>query len=162
AQDETVDIAGIKLARRKLTDIDKDALRGVADSLKAKIKTGVVVLAAGNDGKVQIVVAVTPDLTARIKARQIGKEIGATVGGRGAPGSGGRRGKRSEKKGRSGGGRKNLKKKGSPPLKRGARPAEAGRYVRPRKPPIGRTGVPVWWRNATSRFLRSVLRYLPP
>jgi alanyl-tRNA synthetase len=83
AQDETVDVAGIKLARRKLTDIDKDALRGVADSLKAKIKTGVVVLAAGNDGKVQIVVAVTPDLTSRIKAGQIVKEIAPIVGGGG-------------------------------------------------------------------------------
>jgi alanyl-tRNA synthetase len=82
-QDETVDVAGIKLARRKLADIDKDALRGVADSLKAKIKTGVVVLAAGNDGKVQIVVAVTPDLTSRIKAGQIVKEIAPIVGGGG-------------------------------------------------------------------------------
>jgi alanyl-tRNA synthetase len=83
ASDETVDVAGITLARRKLTDIDKDALRGVADSLKAKIKTGVVVLAAGNDGKVQIVVAVTSDLTSRIKAGQIVKEIAPIVGGGG-------------------------------------------------------------------------------
>jgi alanyl-tRNA synthetase len=81
--DDTVEVAGIKLARRKLTDIDKDALRGVADSLKAKIKTGVVVLAAGNDGKVQIVVAVTPDLTSRLKAGQIVKEIAPIVGGGG-------------------------------------------------------------------------------
>jgi alanyl-tRNA synthetase len=81
--DDAVDVAGIKLARRKLTDIDKDALRGVADSLKARIKTGVVVLAAGNEGKVQIVVAVTPDLTSRIKAGQIVKEIAPIVGGGG-------------------------------------------------------------------------------
>src|SRR5262245_47355268 len=43
--DEAVDVAGVKLARRKVADLDKDALRGLADSLKAKIKSGVVVLA---------------------------------------------------------------------------------------------------------------------
>ena len=74
---------GVKLARRKVADLDKDALRGLADSLKAKIKSGVVVLASANDGKVQIVVAVTPDLTARVKAGQIVKEIAPIVGGGG-------------------------------------------------------------------------------
>ena len=74
---------GVKLARRKVSDLDKDALRGLADSLKAKIKSGVVVLASENDGKVQIVVAVTPDLTSRVKAGQIVKEIAPIVGGGG-------------------------------------------------------------------------------
>ncbi len=69
--------------RRKVADLDKDALRGLADSLKARIKSGVVVLASANDGKVQIVVAVTPDLTGRIKAGQIVKEIAPIVGGAG-------------------------------------------------------------------------------
>jgi alanyl-tRNA synthetase len=81
--DDTVDVAGIKLARKKLAALDKDALRGVADSLKARIKSGVVVLAAADDGKVQIVVAVTSDLTSRIKAGQIVKEIAPIVGGGG-------------------------------------------------------------------------------
>jgi alanyl-tRNA synthetase len=80
---DTVDVAGVKLARRKVLDLDKDALRGLADSLKAKIKTGVVVLASAADGKVQIVVAVTPDLTNRVKAGQIVKEIAPIVGGGG-------------------------------------------------------------------------------
>jgi alanyl-tRNA synthetase len=78
-----IDVAGVKLARRKVADLDKDALRGLADSLKAQIKSGVVVIAAANDGKVQMVVAVTPDLTARVKAGQIVKEIAPIVGGGG-------------------------------------------------------------------------------
>ena len=81
--DDTVDVAGIKLARRKVADLDKDALRGVADSLKARIKSGVVVLACTTEGKVQVVVAVTNDLTSRIKAGQIVKEIAPIVGGAG-------------------------------------------------------------------------------
>src|SRR5262249_15054766 len=42
--DDTVDIGGVTLARRRVADLDKEALRGLADSLKAKIKSGVVVL----------------------------------------------------------------------------------------------------------------------
>jgi alanyl-tRNA synthetase len=81
--DDTVDVAGVKLARRKVADLDKDALRNLADSLKAKIKSGIVVLASANDGKVQVVVAVTPELTSRIKAGQIVKELAPIVGGAG-------------------------------------------------------------------------------
>jgi len=81
--DDTTEVAGVKLARRKVSDLDKDALRGLADSLKAKIKSGVVVIASESDGKVQIVVAVTPDLTGRVKAGQIVKEIAPIVGGGG-------------------------------------------------------------------------------
>jgi alanyl-tRNA synthetase len=82
--DDIVEVAGVKLARRKVADLDKDALRGVADSLKAKIKSGIVVLASTTgDGKVQIVASVTSDLTSRIKAGQIVKEIAPIVGGGG-------------------------------------------------------------------------------
>ena len=78
-----VEVSGVKLARRKVSDFDKDTLRGLVDSLKAKIKSGVVVVASASDGKVQIVVAVTPDLTGRIKAGQVVKEIAPIVGGSG-------------------------------------------------------------------------------
>jgi alanyl-tRNA synthetase len=81
--DDTTEVAGVKLARRKVSDMDKDALRGLADSLKAKIKSGVVVVASTSEGKVQIIVSVTADLTARVKAGQIVKEIAPIVGGAG-------------------------------------------------------------------------------
>ena len=81
--DDTVEVNGVKLARRKVADLDKDALRGLSDSLKARIKSGVVVIASASDGKVQIVVSVTADLTSRIKAGQIVKEIAPIVGGGG-------------------------------------------------------------------------------
>jgi alanyl-tRNA synthetase len=83
AADETIDVGGVRLARRRVADLDKDGLRNLADSLKARIKSGVVVLASEHDGKVQIVVAVTPDLTQRVKAGQIVKEIAPIVGGGG-------------------------------------------------------------------------------
>jgi alanyl-tRNA synthetase len=85
AQDaeDAIEVAGIKLARRRVSDFDKDSLRALADSLKAKIKSGVVVIASTGDGKVQVVVAVTSDLTSRIKAGQVVKAIAPVVGGGG-------------------------------------------------------------------------------
>ncbi len=81
--DDTTEINGVKLARRRVSGMDKDALRGLADSLKARLKSGVVVIASESDGKVQVVVAVTPDLTPRVKAGQMVKEIAPIVGGGG-------------------------------------------------------------------------------
>jgi alanyl-tRNA synthetase len=83
SDEDSTTVSGIALARRKVSDLDKDALRALADSLKAKIKSGVVVLANQTDGKVQVVVAVTPDLTGRVKAGQIVKELAPMVGGGG-------------------------------------------------------------------------------
>jgi alanyl-tRNA synthetase len=80
---DVIEVAGVKLARRKVSDLDKDALRSLADSLKAQIKSGIVVIASANGDKVQMVVAVTADLTSRVKAGQIVKEIAPIVGGGG-------------------------------------------------------------------------------
>jgi alanyl-tRNA synthetase len=80
---ETHEVCGVKVVTRSVADLDKEALRGLADSLRTKIKSGVVVLASTHDGKVQIVVAVTPDLTSRVKAGQVVKEIAPIVGGGG-------------------------------------------------------------------------------
>jgi alanyl-tRNA synthetase len=83
AAEDTIEVSGVKLARRKVSDLDKDAMRALADSLKAKLTSGVVVLASATDGKVQIVVSVTSDLTGRVKAGQIVKDIAPIVGGGG-------------------------------------------------------------------------------
>jgi len=80
---QRVNVAGVTLARTSVQGLDKDGLRNLADSMKSEIKSGVVVLASDNDGKVQIVVAVTPDLTSRVKAGQVVKEIAPIVGGGG-------------------------------------------------------------------------------
>ncbi len=80
---DVVDAGGVALVRQTLPGIDKDGLRAVADQIRAQIKSGIVVLASPADGKVQIVVAVTPDLTSRVKAGQIVKELAPIVGGAG-------------------------------------------------------------------------------
>src|SRR4029077_16288283 len=71
-------------ARAKSAGLDKDALRNLADSMKNAIKSGVVLVTSKNDeGKVSIVVAVTGDLTTRIAAGRLVKELAPIVGGGG-------------------------------------------------------------------------------
>ncbi len=81
--DEAIEVAGVKLVAREVTGLDKDGLRALVDQHRARIKSGVVVLAAPSDGKVTIVVGVTPDLTKRLSAGQIVKRIAPIVGGGG-------------------------------------------------------------------------------
>ncbi len=82
-QTDTIEVNGIALARRKVGDLDKDALRGLADSLKAQIKSGIVVIASEGHGKVHVVAAVSADLVGRVKAGQLVKALAPIVGGSG-------------------------------------------------------------------------------
>ncbi len=77
-------IDGISLVARRVSGLDRVALRNLADSLKANLKSGVVVLAAeAEDGKVSLVVSVTKDLTGKVPAGQIVRQIAPIVGGGG-------------------------------------------------------------------------------
>jgi len=82
-QDEAVDVAGVKLVAREVTGLDKDGLRALVDRHRSRIKSGVVVLASPVDGKVSIVVGVTPDLTKKVPAGQVVKQLAPIVGGGG-------------------------------------------------------------------------------
>jgi alanyl-tRNA synthetase len=82
-QDDSVAIGDARLVARRVSGLEKDALRGLADSLRETLKTGVVVLAAENDGKAQLLVSVTKDLTGRVKAGQLVKELAPLIGGGG-------------------------------------------------------------------------------
>ncbi len=84
AAHETIhEIGDIKVLTRKAEDLDKAALRDLSDSLKAKLGRGVVVIGAHGDGKVSVVVSVTPDLTSRIHAGKLVKALAPIVGGGG-------------------------------------------------------------------------------
>jgi alanyl-tRNA synthetase len=85
AQDEgRVDINGVTLIARQINDVDKESLRSLADTLKSRLTSGVVFLAAPTgEGKVSIVASVTPDLTKRTPAGQLVKQLAPIVGGGG-------------------------------------------------------------------------------
>ncbi|MFI5179588.1 MAG: alanine--tRNA ligase, partial [Vicinamibacterales bacterium] len=81
--DDAVAIGDAKLVARRVIGLEKAALRGLSDSLRDRVGRGVVVLAAENDGKVQLLVSVTKDLTERVKAGLLVKELAPIVGGGG-------------------------------------------------------------------------------
>ena len=62
---------------------DTKGLRDMADQLRDRIGSGVLVLGAELDGKAALLVAVTPDLTARFKAGDLVGKLAPIVGGRG-------------------------------------------------------------------------------
>jgi len=78
-----IDAGGVRLVTRRVEGLEKHALRGLADSLRDRLGSGVVVIASENDGKVALVVSVSKDLTARIKAGDIVKQLAPLVGGGG-------------------------------------------------------------------------------
>jgi alanyl-tRNA synthetase len=82
-QEETIEIAGVKLVAREVGGLDKNGLRALVDQHRDRIKSGVVVLASPAEGKVSIVVGVTPDLTKRVPAGQVVKQLAPIVGGGG-------------------------------------------------------------------------------
>ena len=82
-REEAVDVAGVKLVAREVTGLDKDGLRALVDRHREQIKSGVVVLASPSEGKVQIVVGVTPDLAKKVPAGQVVKQLAPMVGGGG-------------------------------------------------------------------------------
>jgi alanyl-tRNA synthetase len=62
---------------------DAKALRDLADKLRDKLGSGVVALGAEVDGKAVLLVAVTRDLTGKVKAGELVKEAAKLVGGAG-------------------------------------------------------------------------------
>jgi alanyl-tRNA synthetase len=81
--DDTVDVEGVKLIVRHVEGLEKAGLRTLSDSLRDRLGSGVVVLASSNDGKVVLVVSVTKDLTSRVQAGRLVKELAPIVGGGG-------------------------------------------------------------------------------
>ncbi len=81
--DDVIEVAGVKLVAREVAGLDKDGLRTLVDQHRSRIKSGVVILASPADGKVTIVVGVTSDLTKKVSAGQVVKQIAPIVGGGG-------------------------------------------------------------------------------
>ncbi|MCG3768155.1 MAG: alanine--tRNA ligase [Nitrospirae bacterium] len=76
-------IAGVAVHVQRTDGLDVNGMRALADQLRDKLKSGVVALGAANDGKVSLLVIVTKDLIAKLKAGDLIKEMAVEVGGTG-------------------------------------------------------------------------------
>ena len=77
------EVAGVKLLAVQVQVADVKALRDLADQLRDKLGSGVLVLGAELDGKANLLVVVTKDLTDRFKAGELVGKLAPIVGGRG-------------------------------------------------------------------------------
>ncbi|MDH3213190.1 MAG: alanine--tRNA ligase [Myxococcales bacterium] len=76
-------IGGVRIVAARVEGVGGKELRSMVDSLRAKLKSGVVLLASESDGRVALALGVTPDLTKRYPAGELIREVARVVGGEG-------------------------------------------------------------------------------
>jgi alanyl-tRNA synthetase len=77
------EIKGVRVLSVEVDGLDRAQMRGLADSLRNKWQSAVVVLGTADDHGVALVVAVTKDLTQKVHAGKLIGPIAVAVGGKG-------------------------------------------------------------------------------
>jgi alanyl-tRNA synthetase len=77
------EIGGIRVLAARVEATGAKELRSMVDDLRTTLGSGVVLLAAAHDGRLSLALGVTKDLTNRLKAAELIRDVAATVGGRG-------------------------------------------------------------------------------
>jgi alanyl-tRNA synthetase len=77
------EVDGIKLLAAEVDSTDSKGLREMADKLRDKLGSGVVAIGCPYEGKVNLLVAVTADLTGKLHAGKLVAALAEEVGGRG-------------------------------------------------------------------------------
>jgi len=77
------EVKGVKVLAARHESGDPEAMRELADKLRDQLKSGIVVLGGEKDGKANLLVAVTSDLSKKYRAGDLVKELSKTLGGRG-------------------------------------------------------------------------------
>ncbi len=80
---DAVEVDGIRVLAREVPVAPAGEMRNMADALRSKLGSGVVVIGSRDDEKVSLVAAVTPDLTSRVPAGRLVQALAARVGGGG-------------------------------------------------------------------------------
>jgi alanyl-tRNA synthetase len=75
------EVNGIAVVAGRIDGLDAEALRGVVDTIRDRLGSGVVCVGSVVDGKVSLVAAVTKDLKKRVQAGRIVQEVAKVVGG---------------------------------------------------------------------------------
>ncbi len=76
-------IGGARVLTARVDGLDRAQMRELADKLRNKWGSAVVLLAAADNGSVALLCAVTKDLTAKVHAGKIIGEVAQALGGRG-------------------------------------------------------------------------------
>jgi alanyl-tRNA synthetase len=76
-------VNGVAVIAGRIDGLDADGLRAVADTLRNRLGSGIVCVGSVVDGKVNLIAAVTKDLTSRFQAGKLIQEVAKAVGGGG-------------------------------------------------------------------------------
>ena len=79
-------VEGVRLVTRSLESVPARELRGMADTLRGEIGSGVVAIVTTDGSKASLVVAVSEDLSGRLDAVTLAKAGSRALGGRGGGG----------------------------------------------------------------------------
>ena len=77
------DVNGVSVLAVEVSGLDTDGLRQMVDQLKAQIQSGVIVLGTKEADSVRLVAGVTQDLTDRLRAGDLIRELAERVAGKG-------------------------------------------------------------------------------
>ena len=80
---EARDVGGVKLLAARLDGLDGKGLRELADQLRERLGSGVVVLGSAFEDKANLLVAVSKDLTSTLQAGALVRPLAEQVGGKG-------------------------------------------------------------------------------
>ncbi len=80
---QAVQMDGIHVLAAVMAEADGLLLRETLDKLKDKLKSAAIVLAAVQDGKINLIAGVTADLLARVKSGELVNMVALQVGGKG-------------------------------------------------------------------------------
>lgn len=80
---QQVKVADVPVVCARVDNLDGKALRELADQVRDRLPSGIVVLGSAHDGKAGLLVGVSKDLTKRLQAGALIKELAAMVGGGG-------------------------------------------------------------------------------
>ena len=77
------EVGGAKILARRVPSLPAGDLRSLADTFRARLKSGVVLIGTETEGKVTLLAAVTSDLTGRVTAHELAQAMAPIVGGKG-------------------------------------------------------------------------------
>ena len=77
------EVEGVVVLARRAPEMSPAELRNLADTMRQKLGSGVVVLGMESGGKATLLAAVTDDVTDRVRAGDLVRELATIVGGRG-------------------------------------------------------------------------------
>ncbi len=80
---EAKELEGVKVVKIRQDGLNQEELRNLADNIKDRLQSGIVVVSSVSDGKAAIVCMVTKDLKDRYHAGEIIKKISQIAGGSG-------------------------------------------------------------------------------